>query len=192
MSGLVVVGLGNPGTRYRDTRHNVGSMVVEELIRRDRSGPTRRGSTSTVTPVRLAGTVAFVVQPRTYMNESGVAVADALDRLGMVASELLLVYDDADLPLGRIRIRMEGGAAGHRGVRSILESLGTTAIRRIRLGIGKSEGSLADRVLSRFSAEEAPVVESMVETAANAVEEIARDGILIAMNKFNRRADSPG
>jgi len=187
----LVAALGNPGRQYRDTRHNVGFMVAQELLRRWRGGPERMEDTSSVAAARIEGGAVLVVQPQTFMNRSGEAVEAVARRHGVETSEMLLVYDDADLPMGRIRIRTGGGAAGHKGVASIIARLGTDQIMRIRLGIGKSEDDLADRVLTPFTREELPAVKSMVEEAADAVAVIAGAGIAVAMNRFNRRETIP-
>jgi PTH1 family peptidyl-tRNA hydrolase len=188
----LVAALGNPGHQYRDTRHNVGFMVAREVLRRWRGGPERMEAGASVAAARVAGGTVLVVQPQTFMNRSGDAVDAAARKHGVEASEVLLIYDDADLPMGRIRIRPGGGAAGHRGVASIIGRLGTDQIMRIRMGIGRSEGDLADQVLSPFTREEMPAVEAMVEEAADAVAVIAADGIAAAMNRFNRRGDPEG
>lgn len=192
MSLRLVAALGNPGRQYRDTRHNVGFMVAQEVLRRWRSGPDRLEDAASVTAARIEGDTVLVVQPQTYMNRSGDAVEAATRRHGVEASEVLLIYDDADLPMGRIRIRSGGGAAGHRGVTSIIHRLGTDQIMRIRLGIGKSDDDLADRVLNPFTKEEMPAVVTMVEEAADAVAVIATAGIAAAMNQFNRRETPEG
>jgi peptidyl-tRNA hydrolase, PTH1 family len=183
----MVVGLGNPGRRFSRTRHNVGFMVASELVRRRRSGQDRMQASALVSPISLGEGEAIVVQPQSFMNLSGPPVAEIARRRGMEPSELLLVYDDADLPLGAIRVRPGGSPAGHKGVGSIVESLGTREIPRIRLGIGKDEGPLADRVLAPFARAEWPDVERMIQTAADAVEAVAEKGLTAAMNLYNRR-----
>jgi PTH1 family peptidyl-tRNA hydrolase len=187
----MVVGLGNPGPRYARTRHNVGFMVASELLRRARAGADRMQDEALVAPVRLGGVEVWIVQPQTFMNASGPAVAGVARRRGLDPSELLIVYDDADLPLGAMRLRAGGSPGGHKGVASIVEWLGTRDIPRIRLGIGKDEGDLADRVLAPFSRGEAAVAEAMIAEAADAVEMVASGGITVAMNRFNKRDKSP-
>ncbi len=184
-----MVGLGNPGPRYKGTRHNVGFMVAAELIRRGRSGADRVQHEAVVTQVHLADRELVVVQPQTFMNLSGDAVAPVARRRGIEAWEIVLVYDDADLPLGRIRIRAGGSAGGHNGVQSVLDRLGTRDVMRIRLGIGKDEGELADRVLAPFTGAEAAEAARMVERAADAVELLAARGLTAAMNEYNRETE---
>src|SRR5262245_8039974 len=169
----MVVGLGNPGRRYGRTRHNVGFMVAEEILRRAGSSGERVKESALVATARLGGSDLRVVQPQTYMNLSGASVSALVFCRRMTAYEILVIYDDADLDLGVIRIRREGSAAGHKGLISILESLGTRAVPRIRLGIGKDEGDLADRVLAPFGVDEWPVVEEMIARSADAVELVA-------------------
>ena len=187
----MVVGLGNPGRRYGRTRHNVGFMVAEEILHRAGSSEGRVQESALVAVARLGESDTLVVQPQTYMNLSGASVSALARRRGIEASEILVIYDDADLDLGVIRIRREGSAAGHKGLISILESVGTRAVPRVRLGIGKDEGDLADRVLAPFGRDELPVVEEMIARAADAVELVATQGLEEAMNKYNRRGDPP-
>ena len=184
----MVVGLGNPGPRYRRTRHNVGFMVAEALLDRARSGQDRMKDSALVAPISLGGLEIQVVQPQTFMNASGPAVAAVARRSGIDAGEILLVYDDADLEVGALRIRQSGSPAGHRGVASVVECLGTRDVPRIRLGIGKDTGELAERVLAPFDRAEMPAVERMIVDACDAVELTVARGLIAAMNQYNRRA----
>ena len=188
----IVAALGNPGRRYRNTRHNVGFLVASELLRRWRCGEDRLERDAVVSPIRIEDQAVLVVQPQTYMNLSGVPVGAMVRYRRIETTEVLVVYDDADLPLGRMRIRSDGGSGGHNGVASLMEHLGTREFLRIRLGIGKDEGELSDRVLSPFAPEETPAVNSMVESAADAVAVVATEGVLAAMNRFNRRNEPAG
>ena len=169
----VVVGLGNPGPEYRDTRHNVGQRVLDVLSERLRGTYTREGDTLSAA-VRWRGDTVHLVKPQAFMNVSGPAVRRALARLGAEPLELVLVYDDIDLPLGTIRVRMKGGHGGHNGVRSVIETLGTDDIRRVKVGIGRPEhkGDVPDHVLSGFEPEEAEMVGTAVEAAADRVLEL--------------------
>ncbi len=169
----VVVGLGNPGPEYQDTRHNVGQRVLDVLAERLRGTFTREGDTVS-TPVRWRGETVYLVKPQAFMNVSGPAVRRALARLRAEPIDLVLVYDDIDLPLGTVRIRMKGGHGGHNGVRSIVETLGTEDIRRVKVGIGRPEhkGDVPDHVLSVFDEEEQSAVESAVAAAADRVLEL--------------------
>jgi len=188
----MVVGLGNPGPRYRKTRHNVGFMVAEELLRRTRVAADRVAAMSLVATARIGDEEVLVLRPQTYMNLSGQAVAQAARRRGIEASEIVLVYDDADLEMGRIRLRRGGSPAGHKGVMSVVEALGTREIPRVRLGIGKDDGELAERVLRSFTKDELPVIERMVQEGADAVVAVVVRGLMVAMNTYNRRDAAGG
>jgi PTH1 family peptidyl-tRNA hydrolase len=169
----VVVGLGNPGPEYQDTRHNVGQRVVEVLAGRLRGAWGREGDT-VFADVRWRGDTVHLVKPQAFMNLSGPAVRRALARLRAEPLDLVLVYDDIDLPLGTIRVRMKGGHGGHNGVRSVIETLGTDEIRRVKVGIGRPDhkGDVPDHVLTGFDPEESEIVTKAVETAADRVLEL--------------------
>ncbi len=187
----LVVGLGNPGRRYRATRHNVGARVVETLARRH--GVTlREEGWADVGALTLDGVRALLARPQTYVNVSGTAVADLRRRHRVPLPHLLVVYDDLDLPLGQIRLRAGGGHGGHNGMRSIIEALGEKGFPRLRLGIGRPPAGVdpADYVLARFDSGEAALVEAAVNRAADAVEMFVREGIERAMSVFNVRGPS--
>jgi PTH1 family peptidyl-tRNA hydrolase len=169
----VVVGLGNPGPEYQATRHNVGQRVLDVLAERLRGKFTREGDT-VFAPVRWRGDTVHLVKPQAFMNVTGPAVRRALARLQAEPVEVVLVYDDIDLPLGTIRIRMKGSHGGHNGVRSVIETLGTEDIRRVKVGIGRPEhkGDVPDHVLTGFEPEEEEIVGKVVETAADRVLEL--------------------
>jgi PTH1 family peptidyl-tRNA hydrolase len=167
-----VVGLGNPGPEYRDTRHNTGHRVVEDLARRLRCRLAKDGG-HLVGRGQWRGDTVYLVKLESYMNQSGTAVERVLRRLDVAPADLVLVFDDLDLPLGTVRVRMKGSAGGHNGVRSVLAALGTEDIRRVKIGIGRpgepgrDRDEVVDHVLSRFEADELPVIE---EACAEAVE----------------------
>jgi PTH1 family peptidyl-tRNA hydrolase len=186
---MVVVGLGNPGRRYAGTRHNVGHAVVHLLaeslgVRWEDAGwaKTARG--------RVKGATLLLATPVTYMNVSGQAVGDLLRRRRRHAGDLLVAYDDMDLPVGRLRLRPGNGAGGHNGVQSIIEELGTGAFPRLRIGIGRPPAGVdpAEFVLERFRAEEQPPIDEAVKRAAEAVIVVATQGLPAAMNRYNRHA----
>jgi PTH1 family peptidyl-tRNA hydrolase len=184
----LVVGLGNPGKEYDKTRHNVGFDVLDELVRR--TGSTlRRGWTVPAWTGRaeIEGKNVLLVKPRTFMNRSGQAVAAATQKKGLEPADVIVVLDDLELPRGQIRIRKKGGAGGHKGLRSVIEALGTEDFTRIRVGVGPRPAGedLVDHVLARFTAEERREVEKAVEVAADAVAAVLRDGVEKAMNEFN-------
>jgi PTH1 family peptidyl-tRNA hydrolase len=168
----VVVGLGNPGLEYRDTRHNVGQRVLDRLAREAFGGASweRHGGWA-VCSGRWRGDTVRLVKPRAFMNESGPVVARALREHGADHHDLILVYDDIDLPLGAVRVRMKGSAGGHNGVRSVIAALGTSDIRRVKVGIGRPahKAAVPDHVLTVFDPDELELVDSSVATAAERV-----------------------
>jgi PTH1 family peptidyl-tRNA hydrolase len=190
----LVVGLGNPGRRYAATRHNVGFRIVERFAERHGieldsarfQGRFGRGR------VRCDGAVldVGVLEPETFMNLSGDCVAEALRRLPVAdpASDLLVVVDDVDLPLARLRIRPRGGGGGHRGLTHVIERLGSGDFPRLRFGVGRPppEMDTADYVLQRFAPDEESTVEASLATAAQAVDALLCEGVGPAMNRFNR------
>jgi len=191
-----VIGLGNPGERYARTRHNVGFMAAETFLdRHGRGGAARIESGALVAEARWAGATLLVARPQLMMNLSGPPVLALCRRHRMDAADLVIAYDDADLPFGRVRVRPDGRAAGHNGMASIVEALGTEAIPRVRIGIGRpprEKGGLAGHVLEGFSAGEVEAVGTMIAEAAEAIEVLLRDGVKEAMNRFNRRRDEGG
>jgi len=180
-----IVGLGNPGGRYEATRHNLGFRVVEELMRRHGSGPEGRECNARVS---RAGDLELV-RPQTYMNRSGHSARCLVERRGIEPRDFLVVYDDIHLPLGRLRLRRSGSPGGHRGMESVLESLGTDRIPRLRMGVkgeGAPEGeALVDYVLAEFLEGEYDAVEAMIRRAADACEAWAAKGIEMAMQSYN-------
>lgn len=184
----LVAGLGNPGPRYRHTRHNVGFMVVDELARRLPAGAARQRFDGEIIETTWGGARVVLLKPRTYMNRSGSSVAPAARWYRVPYERLLIVYDDLDLPFGQIRLRPSGSSGGHNGLTSVLDSLGTEDVPRLRIGIGRPEQrSAVAHVLSRFSAEEEAALPDLIALAADAVETWMREGIDVAMNRFNRR-----
>ncbi len=182
----LVVGLGNPGPEYAHTRHNIGFMVVEALARR--YGATFRPSRQAraeVAEIRIDDERVVLVKPLTYMNLSGEAVRPLLQWYRLTPDRLLVVYDDLDLPFGRLRIRPRGSSGGHGGMRSIIEHLGTEAFPRLRIGIGRPVGPARVYVLQPFTPEEQAQVPAIIERAVQAVETIIREGLEAAMNRFN-------
>jgi len=182
----IVVGLGNPGKQYAATRHNVGWMVLDKLA--DRAGWTghakARDAAATVYG-RYRDMDLLLAKPTTYMNLSGVAVRKLLAKHRAPLSDLLVVVDDFALPLGRLRLRGEGSAGGHNGLKSIIAELGTQDFARLRVGIGEPSRSAVDHVLSRFASSEKKTVEEVLTAAADAVEDWAREGVDRSANKWN-------
>ncbi len=189
----LVVGLGNPGERYRRTRHNAGFLAVESLAARWRAAP-RLEAGAWLGEAELAGEAVLLVRPLEFMNRSGESLARLLSRTGGSAADLVVIVDDVALELGTVRVRPRGSDGGHNGLRSIGESLGTTDFARVRIGVRDAGASiedlpadLADYVLSDFPAAATAAVEAAVALAADAVECLLRDGAEEAMNRFNGR-----
>jgi len=163
----VVVGLGNPGTEYRDTRHNVGQRVVDHIARQLKKSWRRGDGAWSLARATWRGEPLVLVKPHAFMNVSGPVVARALRALHAGPADAILVYDDIDLPLGTVRLRMKGSHGGHNGVRSVLDSLGTQEVRRVKLGVGRpaTRADVVDHVLDPFERDELPVVEQAVAEA---------------------------
>ena len=185
----LIVGLGNPGPEYVDTRHNAGFLVVERLA--GRLAPIRPGPPFTegeLVAVRHGGEDIHLLEPSLFMNRSGPVVAAAAELLGLAPAEVLIAYDCADLALGRLRLRTRGSSGGHRGVQSIVESLGTEVFPRLRFGIGRpSCEAMIEHVLSVWEPDELLYVRDVVEVAVEAILTALTDGFAEAMNRFNGR-----
>src|SRR5438876_2401360 len=183
----LVVGLGNPGRKYQGTRHNVGFETVAELARRHGIGSVRSQFDAEVIEADLAGQRALLVQPQTYMNRSGTSVVRALDFFKLTADELLIVCDDFNLPLARLRVRAKGTAGGQKGLEDIIRCLGTNEFARLRIGIGSvpERWDPADFVLSKFAAEERQEIDLAIVRAADTVVQWAAEGIAACMNRYN-------
>jgi PTH1 family peptidyl-tRNA hydrolase len=183
---LLVVGLGNPGREYAGNRHNVGHMVVEELARRH-DGSWRAKFSGRLAEVRIDSHRVALLAPDTYMNESGRAVKAAAQFFKVDPDAILIVHDESDLELGRLQARMGGGLAGHNGLRSVAQQLGTQEFLRLRVGIGRpgrgDRRPLADWVLSDFEADDDP--EGLVARAADAVESLDAGGLEATQRQFN-------
>ena len=182
----LIVGLGNPGKAYAANRHNVGAQCLGHFARlygipiAERKGRARVGSGE------VAGVPVVLARPRTYMNQSGQAVAPLMRRLRLSTEDLVVVYDDLDLPLGRVRIRQRGGSAGHRGVESIVSHLGSQEFARVRVGIGRPEaGDEVSYVLSDFTADEMGPIREAMATVSEALYSILTEGVAAAMNRYN-------
>jgi PTH1 family peptidyl-tRNA hydrolase len=185
---LLVVGLGNPGREYARNRHNVGWMVVDELARRH-SGSWRSKFNGQLAEVRIDGHKVALLKPETFMNDSGRPIQAAVKFFKLEPDAVLVVHDEGDLDLGRLQARLGGGLAGHNGLRSIAQHLGTPDFMRLRVGVGRPERGdsrkLADFVLADFRPEEDP--ESLVRTAADAVETLDAEGLEAAQRAINAK-----
>ncbi len=188
----LIVGLGNPGETYRDTRHNIGFMVLDEIARR--MGAAFREEK------RWSGLVAkftggYLLKPLTFMNESGRAVQSVGHFYKASPAQTLVVYDDVDLPLGRLRFRTSGSAAGHNGIRSLIASLGSDEFPRLKVGIASADGRpagerMVGHVLGKFRTEEQTELQIVIQRAADAVLSAVDRGLETAMNVFNRQPES--
>lgn len=181
----VIVGLGNPGRRYTKTRHNIGFMVADNLA--ERYGiELRTKELYTAGKGSMEGNTIVLVEPLTFMNRSGLAVKDVMQRHGVEAGNLIVIHDDIDMETGKLKIRKTGSSGGHKGIASIIERIGTKEFVRVKIGIGREEGVLVeDYVLSKFRKEEIPVIRDAITGAADAVVMIIGEGVHKAMNTFN-------
>jgi PTH1 family peptidyl-tRNA hydrolase len=184
---LLVAGLGNPGREYATTRHNAGWMVLDELARRQ-GGSWRSKFSGQLAEIRLDGARLALVKPETYMNESGRSIAAAARFFKTPVESVLVVHDDVDLEEGRLQARLGGGLAGHNGLRSIAQALGSQEFVRLRVGVGRpgrgDRRSVADYVLASFERE--TDVDALVARSADAVETVVRDGLEAAQQRFNK------
>jgi PTH1 family peptidyl-tRNA hydrolase len=188
----LIVGLGNPGRKYRETRHNIGFAVADELARRGSVTFESAPAEALLARVRTLGPDGtLLLKPLTMMNASGFAVSEIARYFRISVVDILIVADDVNLPLGRLRARPAGSAGGHNGFRSIIEQLGTAEFARLRVGIGRGDPrrDLADYVLGGFDTDERPVVTEAIERAADAGEIFAAEGIERVMSRFNGPGD---
>jgi PTH1 family peptidyl-tRNA hydrolase len=185
----LLVGLGNPGPQYRDTRHNVGFWVIDELARRWGLSDGWRERDDTLYAKR--GREAIIAKPLTFMNLSGYAVSRLSHYFQIEPADFLVVVDEVALPLGRLRARRGGSAGGHNGLKSVVEQVGSTEFPRLRIGVGRGDArrDLADHVTSKFEADERPIIEAATLRAADAAEMFISDGIERVMSTFNAAND---
>ncbi len=185
MGRRLIVGLGNPGKKYQNHRHNVGFQVLDELAKRERIRLWRRSCSAQVGRGNLAGQSVVLAKPQTFMNRSGDAVAPLLKRYGCAPESLIVVHDDLDLSEGRIKLKQGGGHGGHNGLRSIIEQCGSADFIRVRVGIGRPEGDEdpADYVLRNFS--RWVDARAWIEAAADMVESLLQDGLSETMNRYH-------
>jgi PTH1 family peptidyl-tRNA hydrolase len=185
----LIVGLGNPGIQYAETRHNIGFMVAAFLAERAGITLKRKGYQGIYGVGRIDGEEATILLPQTYMNRSGASVAPACQSLGVAPGDLIVVHDEIDLPFGSLRIKVGGGHGGHNGLRSIGSALGETGYNRLRMGVDRppAGGDVSGYVLNRFNSVERGHLERFVETAADALSELLRLGAQETMNNYNNR-----
>ncbi len=187
---LLVAGLGNPGEQYAATPHNMGFLVVDRLAARHGIRMTRKECQAIIGQGNIGGKTVLLAKPQTYMNLSGVAIKPLMERNEIPPSNLILVYDELDLPWGSLRVRPKGSAAGHNGITDVIAKLGTQEFPRIRLGVhpGHPLSSGKDYLLSRFSRQQNETLDALVDLGADAAESMIAEGVEKSMAKFNRRA----
>lgn len=187
----LIVGLGNPGKQYENTRHNVGFMVVDELARRHNGTFGKTERKAQLTDVTIQGKRVLLVKPQTFMNLSGEAVRALVDFYKIALTNILVISDDLDIPLGTLRIRRGSGHGGQNGVRSIIQHLGTQDFCRVRIGIGRPPGKMdpAAYVLRPFEGDDAITARIVIDRAADAAETWLRDGLDAAMTRYNGNVD---
>lgn len=183
----IIAGLGNPGAKYAGTRHNVGFSVIDELAERHKISMSAGKHKAIMGKGIIDGEKVILAMPQTYMNLSGESVRALMDFYKCTPEDLIVVYDDIDLDVGKLRIREKGSAGGHNGMKNIILHTGSQEFVRIRVGVGKKPDrmDLADYVLSRFDKDELPFMRESCTKACEAVETILSDGAVAAMNRFN-------
>jgi PTH1 family peptidyl-tRNA hydrolase len=187
---FLVAGLGNPGEQYAATPHNLGFLVVERLAARHAIRMTRKECQALVGQGTIGGQTVLLAKPQTYMNLSGVAIKPLLQKNELSSAELILVYDELDLPWGSLRIKPKGSAAGHNGISDVIAKLGTSEFPRLRVGVhpGHPITSGVDYLLSRFTRQQTESLDELLDHGADAVESVIAEGVEKSMTKFNRRA----
>jgi PTH1 family peptidyl-tRNA hydrolase len=191
----LIVGLGNPGKQYQLNRHNIGFRCIDHIASVAEAKLRKSPCQSDTARIMVEGTEVLLAKPSTFVNLSGDAVACLLKKHKLPLSDLIVIYDDLDLPAGRIRIRTGGSAGGHRGIKSIIEKTGSPEFHRVRIGISRPPtvshsanlDEVVDYVLGDFPAVEEDIVKQAIKAAADAAKCIITDGIHVAMNRFNRR-----
>lgn len=185
----IIAGLGNPGNRYKNTRHNIGFCVIDRLASCYSMKLKEEGDRYRYGRGKISGEDIILLQPLTYMNKSGEIVGELMRYYKMMPKDVILIYDDIDLDTGQLRVKARGGSGGHRGCSSVISYIGTEDFLRIRIGIGRplsSSNDIVDYVLSEFTHDEMPIMEKAVEDAAEAVTMIIGNDTAGAMNKFNQ------
>ena len=192
----ILAGLGNPGTEYAYTRHNVGFMFIDTFAESlgIPESEWKNRLEALITQIRIGTEKVILMKPMTYMNESGRAIGTAMQWYKLDPEDIIVVHDDMDIPSGMIRIRAKGSAGGHNGIKSIIAHVGSEKFRHMRIGIGRPAPgwSVVDHVLSKFPPDEVPKIQSAIEMLIPAAECIVKDGIDMAMNRYNPRKQKKG
>ncbi|HLR72911.1 MAG TPA: aminoacyl-tRNA hydrolase [Pseudogracilibacillus sp.] len=184
-----IIGLGNPGKKYAQTRHNIGFIVVDEMLKRNQEKLSKNKFKCDYELSRLHGEKVLYVQPQTFMNLSGEGIRPLLDFYKISVENIIVIYDDLDLPVGKIRLRTKGGHGGHNGIRSLIDHLGTKEFKRIRVGVGRptTPQAIVDYVLQPFAKSEVDDVHHAIMMAADATEKWVETSFNDAMNQFNQK-----
>lgn len=183
----IIIGLGNPTAKYSGTRHNIGFAVIDEISKQHNIDVSTKKHKALIGKGVISGEKVILVKPLTYMNLSGESVREIVDYYKCTNEDIIVIYDDVSLAVGKLRLRPKGSAGGHNGIKSIIAHLGTDVFKRIRVGVGEKPNKmdLADYVLGRFVKEELPYMNDSTKNACEAISVIIEDGIDQAMNKFN-------
>lgn len=182
---FLIVGLGNPGTEYKHTRHNVGFDIIDLMSEKYNISVNRIKFKGTCGEGSIAGEKVLLLKPSTYMNLSGESVSEAASFYKIPKENIIVIYDDISLEVGRMRIRPQGSAGGHNGIKNIILHLGSDVFPRVKVGVGQPKDNLVSHVLSRFSKEDREDLEKLFPHCIGAVEAIIKDGVTEAMNKYN-------
>lgn len=182
---FLIVGLGNPGKEYEDTRHNIGFKVVDNIAKEYNIEINRQKFKGTYGEGFINGKKVMLLKPTTYMNLSGESVREVINFYNLENHEILIIYDDISLDVGKLRIREKGSAGGHNGIKSIIAHLGSDVFPRIKVGVGQPNSDLIRHVLGRFEKEEMTILDESIEAATKAAAEIIKDDVKTAMNQFN-------
>ena len=182
---FLIVGLGNPGREYENTRHNIGFAAIDIIAEKYNIDVNRTKFKGEYGEGFINGNKVILLKPYTFMNLSGESVREATDFYKLTEEEVLIIYDDISLEVGRLRIREKGSAGGHNGIKSIINHIGTDVFTRIKIGVGAPKGDLVNHVLGKFSKEEVNILKQTLDVVAKATEDIIANGAKDAMNKFN-------
>ena len=182
---FLIVGLGNPGREYENTRHNIGFAAIDLIAEKYNIDVNRTKFKGEYGEGFINGNKVILLKPYTFMNLSGESVREAIDFYKLTEEEVLIIYDDISLEVGRLRIREKGSAGGHNGIKSIINHIGTDVFTRIKIGVGAPKGDLVNHVLGKFSKEEVNILKQTLDVVAKATEDIIANGAKDAMNKFN-------
>jgi peptidyl-tRNA hydrolase, PTH1 family len=182
-----IIGLGNPGKKYELTRHNIGFMVIDELLKRNNWKMKKEKFQALYTIEELNGEKILLLKPQTFMNLSGISVRQAIEFYQIPLENIVVIYDDLDLPPGKIRLRQKGGHGGHNGIRNIIDQVQSQHFNRIRIGIGRPENAqpVVDYVLNKFTEEQLSKIENSITLACEACEMWLNEPFLAVMNKYN-------